>query len=73
MKPVKANKRRIQNGKKVHSYYCALVGYDPVDKREHYSITDVITDLLHFAKDRGDNPETILFSAKNHFDTETTK
>jgi hypothetical protein len=65
------NDRRIKNGRRIFASYCDLLKLPPVERREEYTVTDLIVDLCHFARSKGWDTETILRSAADHLEAET--
>jgi hypothetical protein len=72
--PVTQNEERAERGARLHALEMELLYDDPenreIEGAEQSSVTDAVTDLLHYAHSRGWNVETILMSAQGHLDAE---
>jgi hypothetical protein len=58
-------------GRATFKAYADMRNLPAIERKEHYTATDVITDVLTFAKSKGWDVDTILASVKNHLWAET--
>lgn len=65
------NTQRRRNGAVAFKAYADRMKLDAIERKQDYSITDCITDLLHYARARKHDTNSILRSADNHFSAET--
>lgn len=64
------NQKRRELAKKVHTFFADLVHFNAADRKEDYSVSDIITDLLHFAKSKRMDVDGIMARAIDHFEYE---
>jgi hypothetical protein len=67
------NERRIRNGRRAFKAYCDQRNLPAVERREEYTATDLITDVLHFARHKGWDIETILRQSQDHAEQEAVE
>lgn len=67
------NRKRQELGRKTFRAYCELTNLEPIERKQHYTATDLIADVLHWAVSRGWDADTILASVQNHLSAECPK
>lgn len=71
LKRMHSTKSRPNRGRAAFNAYCDLMGVPAIERKEHSTATDLITDVLHFAVRKGWNPAMIVNSALAHLEAET--
>jgi len=69
--PFHGRKTPVNLGRKTFTAYCDLRNLEPIERKQHYTATDLIVDVLTFARSKGWDVEMILNSAQNHLYAET--
>ena len=67
----KESKEHIRTGRDVFAFYCGLRCLPAIERKQDYTVTDLVTDLLHFAASKGFDPDDIMQSAESHLEAET--
>jgi hypothetical protein len=65
------NAERAEIGAKTFKAFCKAANVKGIEMEQDYSVTDAIANLLHYAKSKGFDADTIVSSAVNHFECET--
>lgn len=73
LKRLHSVKSRPNLGRAAFNTYCDLRGVGKEDRKEEYTATDLIVDVLQFAQRKGWDPELILDSVRMHLDAETVE
>lgn len=73
VKPFHGKKTPTNLGRKTFTAYCDILSLEAIERRQHYTATDLITDVLTFARSKGWDVEAILQSAQNHLHAETVE
>jgi hypothetical protein len=72
-KRLKSRLTSFNLGRATLKAYCDLRGLDRIERKEDYTVTDLVTDVLQFAMRKGIDVEAIIASAQNHIWAETVE
>ena len=64
------NRYRIETGRALIRAYRQRASLSASEGRQEYTVTDAVTDLLHYARSRGFDVEYICSCAFDHLDAE---
>lgn len=67
------NQRRIDNGQAMFAAYCKRRKLPKIETEQDYTATDLITDVLHYARSRGWDAERLMRCAADHLEAETVE